>query len=132
MFSNALARRHDATRYLRACLAFGLCCVVSLNALAQSPEGGSPCDPPSAGTLTYEEVVAKYADEHSKFVVLEGADGIRVHYKDQGSGPAVLLVHSSGGDLMDWDGWVKVLSKSYRVVRFDLPAFGLTGPVPSG
>ncbi|HEY0942326.1 MAG TPA: alpha/beta hydrolase, partial [Steroidobacter sp.] len=39
---------------------------------------------------------------------------------------------SSGGDLMDWDGWVKVLSKSYRVVRFDLPAFGLTGPVPSG
>jgi pimeloyl-ACP methyl ester carboxylesterase len=27
---------------------------------------------------------------------------------------------------------VKVLSKNYRVVRLDLPAFGLTGSVPSG
>jgi len=92
----------------------------------------APCEPPSAGTLKYEDVVAKYATPDSKFMVLEGNDGIRVHYTDQGMGPAVLLVHSSGGDLFDWDPWVSVLRTKYRVVRLDLPAFGLTGPVPSG
>jgi pimeloyl-ACP methyl ester carboxylesterase len=90
------------------------------------------CEPQSAGNITYDEIVKKYADADSKFVVLEGNDGIRVHYKDQGAGPAILLIHSSGGDLKDWDPWVAVLSRSYRVVRIDLPAFGLTGPVPSG
>ncbi|MDE0244326.1 MAG: hypothetical protein OXM59_03125, partial [Gammaproteobacteria bacterium] len=92
----------------------------------------SGAEPASAGTISYEEIVAKYADPDSRFVVLEGNDGINVHYKDQGSGPAVLLVHSSTGDLKDYDGWVDILGDDYRVVRFDLPAFGLTGPVPSG
>lgn len=100
--------------------------------MAQSQDTTNPGEPQSAGTITYEEIVKKYADQNSRFVVLEGSDGIRVHYKDQGTGPAILLVHSSVGDLVDWDGWVKVLSKSYRVVRLDLPGFGLTGPVPSG
>ena len=91
-----------------------------------------PSEPPSAGTLTYAEIIDRYADPDSRFVVLEGKDGIRTHYKDEGAGPAILLVHSSLGDLKDWDAWVEVLSESYRVVRLDLPAFGLTGPVPSG
>jgi len=101
-------------------------------ATAQTAEPAEPLEPVSAGNMTHEQLAAKYADADSKFVVLEGLDGIRVHYKDEGSGPAVLLVHSSSGDLKDWDHWVKVLSKDYRVVRLDLPAFGLTGPVPSG
>ena len=119
---------HRAWAPLLACMIS----VVPVAASAQSSVTAAPCEPRSAGTITYDQIVAKYADADSKFVVLEGADGIRVHYKDQGSGPAVLLVHSSGGDLKDWDGWVKVLGKDYRVVRLDLPAFGLTGSVPSG
>ena len=90
------------------------------------------CGDESGGTLTYEDLEAKYADPDSRFAVLEGNDGIRVHYKDEGSGPAVLLIHSSSGDLKDWDTWVDVLRPDYRVVRIELPAFGLTGPVPSG
>jgi pimeloyl-ACP methyl ester carboxylesterase len=99
---------------------------------AAGAQGAAPCESPSAGTLKYEDVVAKHATADSKFMVLEGNDGIRVHYADQGNGPAVLLVHSSAGDLFDWDPWVSVLRANYRVVRLDLPAFGLTGPVPSG
>jgi pimeloyl-ACP methyl ester carboxylesterase len=91
-----------------------------------------PCEPASAGNITYAEIIARYADADSQFAVLEGKDGIRTHFKDQGSGPAILLIHSSFGDLNDWDGWVATLADDYRVVRFDLPAFGLTGPVPSG
>ena len=96
------------------------------------PPATPPGEPPSAGNISWEEILAKYSDPDSRFALLEGADGIRVHYKDQGQGPALLLVHSSVGDLKDWDPWVAVLSKHYRVVRLDLPAFGLTGPVPSG
>ena len=118
--------------------------VTATSALAQAPAAAPavppipqlpsapPGEPPSAGNIGWEAILAKYADADSKFVVLEGGDGIRVHYKDQGTGPAVLLVHSSFGDLKDWDGWVDVLAKDYRVIRLDLPAFGLTGPVPSG
>ena len=90
------------------------------------------CDKPSAGTISYQDIVDRYADADSKFVVLEGLDGIRTHYKVEGSGPAILLVHSSAGDLKDWQPWVETLRDSYRVVRLDLPAFGLTGGVPSG
>lgn len=90
------------------------------------------CPEPSGGTLTYPQLVKKYADENSKFVVLEGKAGIRVHYKDNGTGPAILLIHSSSGDTLDWEPWVEILSEDYRVVRLDLPAFGLTGMVPSG
>jgi len=103
-----------------------------LAAAENTPVQNNSCPEPSAGTITYPEIVAKYADKDSKFIVLEGKDGIRVHYKDEGSGPAILLIHSSLGDLKDWDPWVEVLRKDYRVIRLDLPAFGLTGIVPSG
>ena len=116
----------------RAVLLAFVASVVAMAFSARSAEAQTGAEPASAGTITYEDLVAKYADPDSKFVVLEGKDGINVHYKDQGSGPAVLLVHSSTGDLKDWDGWVEILHDDYRVVRFDLPAFGLTGPVPSG
>ena len=116
----------------RAALPACLAAVGAMAAFACSPEAETGAEPASAGTISYEEIVAKYADPDSRFVVLEGNDGINVHYKDEGSGPAVLLVHSSTGDLKDYDVWVDILSADYRVVRLDLPAFGLTGPVPSG
>lgn len=120
------------SRHVQVFLPTFLMSLTAWVATAQSPEVPTSAEPTSAGKMTYEQLVAKYADADSKFVVLEGADGIRVHYKEEGSGPAVLLVHSSSGDLNDWDGWVKVLKPDYRVVRLDLPSFGLTGPVPSG
>jgi pimeloyl-ACP methyl ester carboxylesterase len=79
--------------------------------------------------LPRDAVIARHSDAASRFVDL---DGVRVHYKDEGSGPAVLLVHGTFGDMADWDGWARILTPGYRVVRLDLPAFGLTGPIPSG
>ena len=127
MFSKELTDFESMkTRLTWPVLLVCLASVGSIAAVARSSEARINAEPASAGTITYEENVAKYADADSKFVVLEGNDGIRVHYKDQGSGPAIVLVHSSMGDLKDWDGWVEILSEGYRVVRFDLPAFGLT------
>jgi len=49
-----------------------------------------------------------------------------------GEPPAILLLHGTASSLHTWDGWTRRLSPSLRVVRLDLPGFGLTGPHPSG
>jgi pimeloyl-ACP methyl ester carboxylesterase len=46
--------------------------------------------------------------------------------------PALLLLHGTAASLHTWDGWARHLSPHLRVVRLDLPGFGLTGPHPSG
>lgn len=92
-------------------------------------------DPPAtlaAGTrvLPLAQVIAKYADADSRFLEI---DDVKLHYKDQGQGPAVLLIHGSSGDLGDFDGWLPLLlKKGWRVVRLDLPGFGLSGPIVNG
>ncbi|MCE7901970.1 MAG: alpha/beta hydrolase [Gammaproteobacteria bacterium PRO9] len=79
--------------------------------------------------LSLDDLIQRYATPASKFVDL---DGIRVHYQDEGHGPAVLLVHGTLGDLRDWDPWAKTMKDRYRVIRLDLPGFGLSGEVPNG
>lgn len=46
--------------------------------------------------------------------------------------PTLLLLHGTGASLHTWEGWARRLSPDMRVVRLDLPGFGLTGPHPSG
>jgi pimeloyl-ACP methyl ester carboxylesterase len=79
--------------------------------------------------IPFEELRARWASPPSKFV---DVDGMSIHYRDEGSGPPLLLVHGTGSSLYTWDGWVKALSSRYRVIRLDTPGFGLTGPHPSG
>ena len=75
------------------------------------------------------EVEAKWARPPSKFVVI---DGVRLHYRDEGRGPAVVLLHANYSSLFMWEPWVAKLRDDYRVIRVDLPAHGLTGPEPNG
>ena len=77
-------------------------------------------------TIPLDQARRDYAAANSKFIDVEG---IEVHYREDGQGPAILLVHGTLGDTADWDGWAKELSKDYRVIRFDLPGFGLTGEI---
>jgi pimeloyl-ACP methyl ester carboxylesterase len=42
----------------------------------------------------------------------------------------VVLVHGTAASLHTWDDWTDSLKKDYRVIRMDIPAFGLTGPHP--
>ncbi len=60
--------------------------------------------------------------------------GVRLHVRQSGpeSAPALILLHGFGSSLQTWDGWAGRLSTTYRVIRFDLPGFGLTGADPSG
>ena len=43
-----------------------------------------------------------------------------------------MLVHGTGSSLHAWEGWAQALKDKRRVIRFDLPGFGLTGPSPDG
>ncbi len=99
-----------------------------------------------------ETLVARWAQPPSEFLDL---DGQLVHYRDEGpqtgatpgdtpgatsgatSGttpgttptlPPIVLLHGTSASLHTWDGWAQVLRTQRRVVRLDLPAFGLTGP----
>jgi pimeloyl-ACP methyl ester carboxylesterase len=71
----------------------------------------------------------KYAGPDSRFINIEG---VRIHYRDEGSGPAVVLVHANFANLIGWDPWVEALRDAYRVVRLDMTSHGLTGPDPTG
>jgi pimeloyl-ACP methyl ester carboxylesterase len=75
------------------------------------------------------EVDARWGQPPSQFIDI---DGVRVHYRDEGSGPIVVLLHANYASLFMWTPWVRALEGRYRIVRLDLPAHGLTGPDPSG
>ena len=63
--------------------------------------------------------------------VLE-VDGLSIHYKDTGrpDAPVLMLLHGFGSSLQTWDAWAPELEREYRVIRLDLPGFGLTGASP--
>jgi pimeloyl-ACP methyl ester carboxylesterase len=60
--------------------------------------------------------------------------GVRLRLRDTGprDAPTVILLHGFGASLDTWEPWAKALSGGYRVIRFDLPGFGLTGADPTG
>jgi pimeloyl-ACP methyl ester carboxylesterase len=60
--------------------------------------------------------------------------GLRLRLVDSGprGAPAVILLHGFGSSLETWDAWAAALALDHRVIRFDLPGFGLTGPDPTG
>lgn len=76
---------------------------------------------------SFEELKEKYTSDGSFFVELEG---MNVHFKKEGQGFPILLLHGTGSSLHTWDGWTKELTDSFTVYRLDLPAYGLTGPFP--
>jgi 3-oxoadipate enol-lactonase len=57
--------------------------------------------------------------------------GARLRYRDEGSGPAVLLVHGWTLDLEMWNALAGALRASWRVIRLDRRGFGLSSGRPA-
>ncbi len=77
-----------------------------------------------------EELKLKYAQSPSAFIKMDGMD---VHYRDEGNPLDTLplvLIHGTSSSLHTFDDWTNALKSTRRVVRMDIPAFGLTGPFP--
>ncbi len=58
-----------------------------------------------------------------RFVTVQG---VRLHYLEQGSGPALVLLHGIGSMIEDFQssGLIELAAKKYRVIAFDRPGFG--------
>jgi len=83
---------------------------------------------PNSGALEKEALIEKYSNESSRFLTV---NDMQVHYRDEGIGEVVVLIHGTASSLHTWDQWTEQLSGQYRVIRLDLPGFGLTGPHPN-
>jgi pimeloyl-ACP methyl ester carboxylesterase len=73
---------------------------------------------------------ARWAMPPSTFVSVMGME---MHVRDEGpreDAVPIVLLHGTSASLHTWDGWVAGLKATRRVIRMDLPAFGLTGPFP--
>ncbi|HRB68643.1 MAG TPA: alpha/beta hydrolase [Chitinophagales bacterium] len=77
-------------------------------------------------SIPLEILKKKYTTADSKFMEL---DGMQVHYRMEGNGTPIVLIHGTGSALQTWDGWMdSLLAHQFNVIRLDMPAFGLTGP----
>ncbi|MEA3002904.1 MAG: hypothetical protein QOH81_1692 [Sphingomonadales bacterium] len=79
--------------------------------------------------IPLDALLPEYGAPPSQFAEIEG---MRIHYRDEGTGPPLVLLHGFGSSLYTWDGWVRQLAGRRRLIRLDLPGFGLTGPAPDG
>lgn len=73
---------------------------------------------------------ARWAPAPSQFITVQG---MPVHLRDEGpkdDPEPIVLLHGTSASLHTWDGWVDALKGQRRVIRLDLPGFGLTGPAP--
>jgi len=79
-----------------------------------------------------QQLSVRWAQQPSRFVDISA---MQVHVRDEGprDDPVpVVLLHGTSASLHTWDGWADALKVNRRVIRFDLPGFGLTGPNPTG
>lgn len=79
----------------------------------------------SEARLPRRELETTFTTDASRFIDI---DGVRVHYRDEGAGPALVFLHGTFASLHTWDGWIDELQHDYRCLRIDLPGFSLTGP----
>jgi pimeloyl-ACP methyl ester carboxylesterase len=103
---------------------------VILAAAFSAPAMGAADGPAVSGDakpfLSLDALRAKYADRAGHIADI---DGVEVYYKDEGSGPAILMIHGSSSTLKTYDGVAASLTPRYRVIRYDIPPQGLSGPV---
>src|SRR5215469_3942406 len=73
-------------------------------------------------------VSARPTHAADQFVVV---NGIRLLFRDEGRGPAVLLVHGWTLDPEMWDPQVRALCDSFRLIRLDRRGHGLSRGTPA-
>ena len=76
----------------------------------------------------------KYAAANTTSTFVE-VDNMQIHLRDEGRADdtlPIVLLHGTGSNLHTWDVWAAALKETHRVIRLDLPAYGLTGPSPTG
>lgn len=114
-----------ALRNMLAGLALGLAALPAAPTLAQPAPAVAAAD--QYPRLTVAQLRAKYQDAQSRYMTIKG---VEVHYKDEGprGAPVLFMVHGSQSSVRTWDRITQLLKGRYRIVRYDIPGYGLSGP----
>ena len=81
--------------------------------------------------LSSDTLADRYMTAEDRFVTAAGMDW-RVRESGPATAPAIVLIHGFSHTLEGFDAWSDGLDGEYRVIRFDLPGHGLTGPRADG
>jgi len=73
--------------------------------------------------ISKQEARNIYCNEFSRFIEV---DGIDIHYREEGKGFPLVLIHGFSSCLQNWDALTERLKANFRIIRFDVPGFGLT------
>ena len=80
--------------------------------------------------ISKAEVKARFTQPTSNFIKWRGSE---IHYTDEGQGIPVVMIHGFGGSFLNWNKLDARMNSEYRVIRVDLPGFGLSDlPEPDG
>jgi len=85
-----------------------------------------------APDVPLESLTSRWAPPPSQFRTI---DGVLTHLRDEGpraDTTPILLLHGTSASLHTWDGWTAALTAERRVIRADLPGYGLSGQFPDG
>jgi pimeloyl-ACP methyl ester carboxylesterase len=89
--------------------------------------GGAAAVLAAAGLINH--ALARRAERRNppegKFLTV---NGVRLHYIERGTGPAIVLLHGNGTMARDFvlSGVFELLCKDHRVIAFDRPGFGFS------
>ena len=102
------------------------CALPPVPAFAQTAANAP--DSPTTPRLTVAQLRAKYGDKQSRYMPVKGME---IHYKDEGprGAPVLYMVHGSLSTLRTWDVTTARLKSRYRIIRFDIPGYGLSGRI---
>lgn len=108
--------------------ALSIACATAAAAVAPTAKGADYCptgvDAPKR--LTLAQLRRIYGAPGDRYMTI---DGVELRYRDEGRGPVLLLLHGSSSTLNAWDGVAARLKGKYRILRFDQPPGGLSGPL---
>jgi len=113
---------------IMAALALSAATLVPHAAQAQAaPALATPAASSEFPRLTVAELRKKYRDPQSRFMTIHGME---IHYKDEGprNAPVLFMVHGSQSSVRTWDRITQLLKGRYRIIRYDIPGYGLSAP----
>lgn len=83
--------------------------------------------------LSTAELAETYANDDSRFFQYRGDN---IHYRVEGltddNAPVIVMLHGIMSSLHTWDDWVEHLRHDYKIIRIDVPSFGLSGAISDG
>lgn len=74
-------------------------------------------------TISKEAAQEKYIKASSHFVTWRNTS---IHYTDEGSGMPLIFIHGYGGSHRNFEAITQILKNNFRIIRIDLPGFGLS------